>query len=155
MRYFLLHHFGGVYLDMSVYPVRNLEPLLGGWSFACAEEDSTNHYINMAFLASQPGHPILGGMIAELPSTRGLHVLSATGPKFFTNQVHAFRRNNPHDESYVVYNREYVYPYGWWPDEKHSKAAVAFREDNAQALALFPQAYLVKDWEASWMETKS
>ena len=94
-RYFLLHHFGGVYMDMDFHLRKDIEPLLRGAkifsykSYQAIVKDWD--FFGNAFMASEKGEPFWLDLIQhiyEQPNSDG--VLQHTGPmgigKFLKNK---------------------------------------------------------------------
>ena len=147
IRYLVLHHFGGVYLDMGFVPMKNIEPLLDGADFVAAEENPTDHVVNMAFIGTEPGHPLIDFVLSKLDSAKHLYVLDATGPMFFSRSIHEYL-NTQADDSVRILPRKFIYPYGWWNEEKFLPEATQCLQENE--CSAFPDAFLVKSWGASW-----
>lgn len=105
VRYFYLHRYGGVYMDLDMLCLRPFEsvPLLP-WKayfgtsergFFCKEGScirSLTEPVPNAFLASRPRHPFLAYAISMLPSKMNAsykqhehHPSSATGPRFLSS----------------------------------------------------------------------
>jgi hypothetical protein len=96
MRYFVLHRYGGVYVDLDMESLRPLD----SWTtsdyyclvseecyehtFVVREEKSTN--VMNGFIASSPGHPFLDRVIRSLDEAALRYFgdyMYATGPQFF------------------------------------------------------------------------
>lgn len=82
IRYFLLHHFGGFYVDMDTECTRPLDDL-------CAEEivlvkDATPFFIlNNGFMGARAGHPFMAKCGRHLrKSARAPNAIVATGPLY-------------------------------------------------------------------------
>lgn len=87
VRYFALHHYGGVYLDLDIHPLRDLTPLLHYPFFACRTSPTG---ISNDVLGSIPRHPFLNLVIHSLQDydmSLGLPyltVMASTGPLFLS-----------------------------------------------------------------------
>jgi len=96
-RYFAVLHHGGIYADMDIMPIRNVDPLLEKMDLSGNEHkemivaETYNLGLTNALFASVPNSTILHRFVRELPShTRPLHgfemfvphfaVLLSTGP---------------------------------------------------------------------------
>jgi len=76
LRYLLLAHFGGVYVDLDMECLRNVEPLLAGQDLVFASEPEAQWprdrqqngapVISPAFMASQARHPFWSSVVEEL-----------------------------------------------------------------------------------------
>eukprot|EP01083_Nonionella_stella_P200070 733088_1 len=68
-RTLILFEFGGVYADIDTLFVKDLSPLIdkhqfvSGWEPPEHHSDHSNRLFNLAFLASQPGHPLLAKIL--------------------------------------------------------------------------------------------
>jgi hypothetical protein len=95
LRYLLLHRFGGVYADLDIECLRPIDTLLDGKGALVvmepdihAAERGIAPYLSNAFIASTPGHPLMGALLQTLTdeSTLALthwDVLDTTGPYRF------------------------------------------------------------------------
>jgi hypothetical protein len=92
LRYALLHHYGGVYLDLDVtcrVPLDDL--LIGEHAPSFLTPAAYPAGVNNAFILTRPGHPFLTASLARLPSRDlrwGLPYVEnmlTTGCMFFTN----------------------------------------------------------------------
>jgi mannosyltransferase OCH1-like enzyme len=63
LKYFLLWHYGGVYIDLDISCRRPLDPLL---EFSAWFPRATPLGVNNDLMASRPGHPVFGRMIRSL-----------------------------------------------------------------------------------------
>jgi inositol phosphorylceramide mannosyltransferase catalytic subunit len=96
VRYFLLYHCGGVYVDLDIECLRPIDNLLSSASCVIAAESMVHAWIHdrdqilsNALVASTPGHPFLKAVIDRLPEfARRIHpnqpVLATTGPYMLT-----------------------------------------------------------------------
>lgn len=94
-RYMVLHHFGGLYVDLDYECLKNVEPLLAGHTFVTSYTDDTKQELNNAFIASVPGHPLLlrymeacSARWIDATSKLGVkHVIESVGPGTITGPV--------------------------------------------------------------------
>jgi hypothetical protein len=95
-RYLWMWHFGGVYVDLDMEPVRPLDPLLssrGDAQLLIAREPASHArlhgrtmILSNAFLVSTPHHPAWREVFAQLVERRALaDPLVATGPFLLTD----------------------------------------------------------------------
>jgi mannosyltransferase OCH1-like enzyme len=80
LRYLLLHHYGGVYLDMDITCLVNLDPLLEVPFLTPAAHPAG---INNAFILARPGHPFLTKLIEQVPK----HNLTWLGLPYVENML--------------------------------------------------------------------
>lgn len=104
IRYFLLHHFGGVYADLDMECLRPLDPLLDGKKIVLGLEPETHvarhsnpdrplsRIVCNAWMASAPGHPFWEHLFKHLiASHRREDPLDATAVFMLTRAVETFR----------------------------------------------------------------
>lgn len=87
LRYFLLHHYGGIYIDLDIFTYRPLTPLLTFPALACR---TTPTGVSNDVLFSTPHHPFFSLVIERLETYNRdlffpyLTVMYTTGPLFFS-----------------------------------------------------------------------
>ena len=134
-RFEILGTYGGIYVDVDLEPLRPIDPLLrtvgpGADGVIAWEVDYV--WINNAFVALRPGHPLATFVIRDLPGRarrhRGSTASVVSGPKMITPL--ALGRVKHHD--LAILPSRLVYPYAY--DELDRSA-----ED-------FPEAYMIHHW---------
>jgi mannosyltransferase OCH1-like enzyme len=84
LKYFVLYHFGGVYMDLDIACRRPLEPLL---QFPAWFPEASPLGVNNDLMASMPRHPVLLEMTSALPQRNRdllfpyLTIFWSTGPQ--------------------------------------------------------------------------
>jgi len=104
IRYFILYHYGGLYVDLDEYPLRPFDNLLE-YNVLLAESIFSTIELSNYLMASIPNHPFMKMCIDELQNTTNkyklfgshLHIMYSTGPSFLTNVYHKYINNNPND----------------------------------------------------------
>lgn len=98
VRYFILHRYGGLYVDMDMENLKPVDELFEGCQLALFK--STKGYTNAA-LASVPGHPLWPAVFEEMPKrsaanpmrglfgTNSYHICHSTGPLLISDCVEA------------------------------------------------------------------
>jgi len=101
LRYCLLHHFGGVYVDMDVECLRPIDGLIDGRAMVISLEPpihaawlGVDSLISNAFVAARPGHGLLEDILANLAASprtaKALRfprdVFASTGPLMLTTR---------------------------------------------------------------------
>jgi len=93
LRYLLLHHFGGLYVDMDIECLRPIDDLLAGKEVLAVQEPAAHasergipSYLSNAFIATEPGHPLLVALLKDLLEESAVavthqDVLEMTGPR--------------------------------------------------------------------------
>lgn len=88
LRYELLYRYGGIYLDVDVEPLKNVEPLLGGVELLLGYEDDDN--LCNAIMGAVPGHPFLKRLVEGVTASTmdPTHVTpnARTGPEFLKRE---------------------------------------------------------------------
>jgi mannosyltransferase OCH1-like enzyme/glycosyltransferase involved in cell wall biosynthesis len=149
IRYFLLDHFGGLYVDMDFECLKPVDTLLDGRDLVlgCEPEAHTRlllarqrglrRIVGNAFIASRPGHPFWAHVHRQLVGAhRAPGALDATGPFFLTRAVDSA----PEPASVTVLGPEVLYP------EVSPYAAELFGPQEAN----YEHAYAVHHWSGSW-----
>ncbi len=95
-RYLVLRQMGGVYADLDVEPLRELDPMLDGLAcFAGVEPEEhmgadrkhsgTPYLVSNAFMGAEPGHPWFEQLVALLPQVADIRdIFLSTGPALTT-----------------------------------------------------------------------
>ena len=123
IRYFMMLHYGGLYVDLDFECLRPFETLLAGKSIALGleppphaepytEKWGYDQLICNALIGSEPHHPFWEHVCRMLIS-EAIHVspIEATGPVFLTHAYHTFAEKEslstiPHHLIYPVTNEE-------------------------------------------------
>ena len=158
IRYFILHHFGGLYVDLDIECLRPVDDLVLDKPFIIAYEPRIHaeqlgeaRMVGNAFMASIPGSLPLVRIIETL-STRNPRildhsgVLQTTGPKMVNAALRGF------DENAMRILDEYVfYPY---PNDSPQIEILKNAGSNSQDLkkhCLERGAYAIHYWANSWV----
>jgi len=103
VRYFLLFHFGGVYMDADFACVRDLDTMpirerSGAAILILQRKSYVDHEaVSNAWMAAPPRHPFFALVIKSLAaSANASHVLEATGPRFLTRVWRAWAQSDGH-----------------------------------------------------------
>jgi mannosyltransferase OCH1-like enzyme len=102
IRYFLLHHYGGLYVDLDFECLRPIEPLLNGKTCVLGQE-SLEHcrlfqrtpIVCNALMAAEPGHRFFAAVIEQLPAFAARPdavqpILTTTGPFMLSDVYNGF-----------------------------------------------------------------
>jgi inositol phosphorylceramide mannosyltransferase catalytic subunit len=103
IRYLVLRTYGGVYLDLDMFPLKSLDFLADSTEFVLSAEpveSATIHgrdfIVSNAFMASPPNHPFLEHLVLDMATHRSSfndrnnQILDTTGP-FFMSRVYKRR----------------------------------------------------------------
>lgn len=145
-RYLWLHEYGGIYLDLDSVALRPMGPLLQDRSllFGYAEKNKRKHNaIPNAFMAASPRHPFLRWIIQQLPKTKDLDIVHATGPNFLTHCLRTWGL----DTTDCVVPMPILFTHSWHED--------APSEDLDTLRELFPQSYTTTFWAHTWFHKQA
>jgi hypothetical protein len=157
LRYLLLHHFGGVYVDMDIECLRPIGELLAAQRAVVVPEPSAHaiergeaSYLSNAFFAAEPGHPALSALIRVLANDSAVAVThrdvsEMTGPHRFDRVCQAI---GPKDV--CVLDSGVVFPL-----KREAPELRRILESSADALRLKRScmshgAYAIHYWANSW-----
>lgn len=93
IRYLILHHFGGIYIDLDIVCLRSLD-FLRAYEFVMPQTMPVG--FSNDFLVGTKGHPFLGKLVSSLPrwnlrlGSKYPTVMFSTGPMFVTLQATFF-----------------------------------------------------------------
>jgi mannosyltransferase OCH1-like enzyme len=151
VRYFIVRHFGGVYVDMDFEALKPLDSFLDGKRLIFGLEPQTHarrppvlqrglsRIVCNAFIASEPGHPFWDFFLPRLAAAKDEEdVLDATGPFVLTRACDAYVR--PEDISVV--SADILYPI----DNEQVRSL-----NDAQVESRLQHALAVHHWQGTWM----
>jgi len=154
-RYFILYHYGGVYVDMDFACLRNIEPLLEGETCVLGREHDEHcktHkkslIISNAFIACAPKHPFISMLCNEagtaLPKTysSNTRVLESTGPFMLTRVFEQF----PEKKSLKVLHYSAMYPL----TKSEAKKALPVEEAPAEIKEKLKNAFAIHYYYGTW-----
>jgi GT2 family glycosyltransferase len=150
IRYFLLDHFGGLYVDLDFECLRPVDEILDGRELVlgCEPQAHTglllarrrglSRIVGNAFIASRPGHPFWAHVHRQLVGAHKMPgALDVTGPFFLTRAIDSA----PDPASITVLGPEVLYP------EVSPYATELFGPQEAD----YDHAYAVHHWSGSWV----
>ena len=117
-RYFILHKYGGMYVDLDFLSCTSIDPLLNRCQCVLGVEPpphcrhwGVRELVCNALMAAAPGHPFFETVISRLPEfvdrvERNEPVLSSTGPLMLTRVYEDFADKDSMD----VLSHRYFYP---------------------------------------------
>lgn len=123
LRYVVLYEFGGVYADMDMESLKNLDPILRKYSCFLPQEPyehpilygNFEHLVINALMGCSVKHPFMKSLIDNLPFYSHMwNVLDSTGPHFLTSMYKKYITNTTHastdkDAVYLA-PAEYFFP---------------------------------------------
>ncbi|MET9524767.1 glycosyltransferase [Streptomyces coeruleorubidus] len=150
IRYFLLDHFGGLYVDLDFECLRPVDEILDGRELVLGCEPQVHtqlllarrrgfsRIVGNAFIASRPGHPFWAHVHQQLVGAHRMSgALDATGPFFLSRAIDSA----PEPASITILGPEVLYP------EVSPYAAELFGPQKADC----ERAHAVHHWSGSWM----
>ncbi|MGH9387196.1 MAG: glycosyltransferase family 32 protein [Vicinamibacterales bacterium] len=156
-RYMVLHHFGGLYVDLDYECLKNLEPLLKGQRFVTSFAQGTGGELNNALMASIPRHPLLPRLMAAcctrwIDATRARRLEDViehigpgpiTGPVMMTEVTNEFHSDG--HEPITVYDARLLCPIDWRLGLSIHKNTLT-PEAIARVAKDYPDAYAATYW---------
>ncbi|MEK8018469.1 MAG: glycosyltransferase, partial [Candidatus Parabeggiatoa sp.] len=153
VRYFILYHYGGLYVDLDFECLRPLEPLLVGKQVVVALEPSEHFEKELvrqrsfkqvlcnALIASQPRHPFWEQVFQELKVYQNANdPLDATGPFMLTRAYDSFYQH----ETVTIESSERLCPI----TDEQSRHGIL--KDNATRQRIAKTAYAIHHWHGTW-----
>lgn len=160
VRYLYLYHYGGVYADLDVKALKNLDPLLAnhhGVLFSELGEPQFDNNIPNAWMASAPKHPFWLCLIGQIMQTDrqflGLLPIAemVAGPIVLTNTVLYYQRLHKQPVMDILPMND-IYPYSWH-NKTHPHVECSSQRDTFNETlcdAHFTNAYTITYWSHSW-----
>lgn len=146
VRYFLLYHYGGVYMDMDMTTLKNIDlimkPGYAIFGYQLHDKDAKTSIAN-AFMACSPKHPLFEMLIYGLRFTKDNEVLYATGPGYLTSMINKYR-----GDDIIIYEMPIIYTHEW--DSKDS-ILTQCSVDLGICRERYPESYTITFWTGSWL----
>ncbi|NEP13073.1 MAG: glycosyltransferase [Symploca sp. SIO2C1] len=158
IRYFILSHYGGVFIDLDFECLHPLDELLEGKELVLGLEPAEHvqlpqpqarrltHIVCPSLMASRVGHPFWQHVWQDLVESHGFPgVLDATGPFLLTRAYDTF----PSPDTISLVASELLYPvtkFDCWDGKLNNPQ---FRQKITQ------QAFAIHHWHGSWFKQKS
>lgn len=151
-RYEILYRYGGLYVDTDFECIKSFNDLSYLDLYAGTGHVDVPEVFN-GLIACKPGHNLIRKLIDDIKviSTNNFdQIIALTGPKYFSNKLFEYVKNNP-DDKLVVFPTLFFYPF---------PAVYRFhvREDNVASMNLINQfidnkySYCVHLWYTSWQK---
>jgi mannosyltransferase OCH1-like enzyme len=151
VRYFIVRHFGGVYVDMDFESLKPLDTLLKGKRLLFGLEPASHaarapvlrrglsRIVCNAFIASEPGHPFWDFFLPRLAVAKDEDdVLDATGPFVLTRACDDY----PRPEDVSIASADLLYPIDNEKDRTVSDAELRRR---------LADAFAIHHWQGTWV----
>lgn len=172
VRYCLLHHFGGVYVDLDVECLQPVDALVAGQGFMAVLEPEHQGrllgspvLVSNAFMSSTPGHPFLAAVIEWMigharAGVTHRDVLETTGPLMLTAALAQYMGessleagNIPTGPDVTVLQSHVAFPMSGHTSELDSLRRHDDESDTLRARLVRDGSYAVHYWANSWVGT--
>ena len=146
IRYFILFHYGGIYMDMDTIRLKNIMPLLKDGYAIFGYQLRNKGSISNGFMASPSKHPLFENIIYGLLDTCKRYVIYASGPDFLTRKVKMYNRDKKVSDV-IVYDMPLLFT-NQWNDSKQ----IAYKciTDTSLCKEVFPNSYTTTVFAHSW-----
>ncbi len=138
VRFWLLYHHGGIYLDSDMEIIKDISPLLNCDFFLGYESE---RYLSGGIIGSKAQHPFCREVMQTIASENNFRIL----PEIITEAW----QNNPQytqDKQFICYPEHYFYPYNPYDDKRKNMTLMYcdIKEDS----------YAIHHWNKSWQLEK-
>ena len=151
IRYFLLHYYGGLYVDLDYECLKNIEPLLDDYDIVFSyvgEDRSFERSVSNAIMASVKGNSFWLHVIEELAKRKNLNVVElSTGPVVVRDVI---MKNRGEWGKVKIYESKVLCPINWLDKIKQMNTLTVTKDDFKQIKGLYPDAYAVTYWAHNW-----
>ncbi len=152
-RYFILFHYGGMYVDLDFECLKPFDPLLdrGDVILGSLFEKEGSHPENIpnALMLARQGSDFMQKVIELLPEKKDAKAVEyATGPAILAEAVKTYRG---HDKLFIC-EKGAFYPINWATDEGwelRKRAHAGFFMEN-DPHRFFPESFAVTYWMHNW-----
>ncbi len=155
VRYFILYHYGGVYVDLDFQCVKSLVPLLDGKQIVLGAEPDDHiekHFPTIqpfpkllcnAFMASQARHPFWDHLFKNLIAyRRAPDPLNATGPSFLSRVYESY----PEQQAISIAANDLLYPI------TDNKTGSNYYINPVERGRISEKAYGIHHWSCTWWQ---
>lgn len=149
-RYFLLDHYGGIFIQHSLLFQKSIDNLLKGNELLLSEHDSSLKHLFNGFMASIPGHPFMKYVISILPERVDKHPVRSTGPALLAYLFDKYYSDKDMDKVSVLDNY-YIVPFSWREKAKEPFLSYCLKNTEGKCFELFGESYSYTLWSASWL----
>jgi len=152
IKYFILHHEGGLMINQGFMPLKNLEPLLWDADLVFAEQYDLEFYsVNNAFMAAAPRHGFFELVFGSLEKRKDLHILKAAGPALLTDSLNEYAKMGKGEFTRVLH-KKFVYPFSWHDEIKNAPEAKQCFAYPQSCSTHYPDAFLIYSWPGTWFD---
>ena len=153
IRYFILHKYGGLYIDLDFQCLRSIEPLLNDARLVFGKMLSNADDINAipnAFMASEKDHPFCPLVFEELKARGQLKGLPAdvAGSRMLHPLIMSLYKSSCEQSGLKILEPESVFPINWFRENIHRGFYVP--RTTAALRRKYPDAYAVTFWTHRW-----
>ena len=159
VRYFILYHYGGLYVDLDFECLKKIETLLENYDLVfgrMGENQSFLHSIPNAFMVSAQGNPFWLEVFKELIRRKNIdQVEEATGSVMLYKVIVSYQKKAwlrkiffARKERIKIYDASYFFPINW--QEKSIYHNTCDYETMRDVEKMYPKAYAVTYWTHNW-----
>lgn len=153
-RYFVLKHFGGVFIQHSFVSYKDIEPLFRGAEVVFSFQKKGLESPSNSIIGSIKNHKLFDMIIENLDKNKEKHVLQATGPNFLTRTIKQYLSNYS-KEGIKILDNKYMFPFDW-NSVKNEPIYSSCTKDALLTLdkcrELFPEMYGYINWKGAWIK---
>jgi inositol phosphorylceramide mannosyltransferase catalytic subunit len=156
IRYLILYHFGGVYIDADFECLKPIDKLLGNYT-CCLGSEPKRHslhfglrlYLSNAFMAAIPKHNFFKELASYTPvvtsdsNNKFNVVLETTGPLMLTEFFLAYKKK---DEIHIIATRHFA------PFDSHEIRMLMSGRETQKLLKKTRKAYSIHYFLGTWIE---
>lgn len=136
-RYLIIYKYGGIYLDMDTWCIKNLKDFLK-YKFFCTDVGKYIKHNNNNIFGAVPNHVLLKNILKELYKRKkcSYNILYSTGPYLFTFCINKYKKNN---NDITLISQKYLYP-----------CSTLFKKLEDINLSKYKDTYIIHDTTVSW-----
>ncbi len=148
IRYLVVDHYGGVFIQHSMKFMKNMDPLMRGHEAVFFEQSAEGYLLTNGFFAARPHHSVFAQIKEKLKRRNKFNAQQATGPYFITGVIRSYIKKQ--DASGVkIFSHKQAFPFDWNQKTKEPFYSQCILNPNKCHL-LFPAAYAFTLWKGEW-----
>ena len=152
VRYLIIKHYGGVFIQHSIRLFKNIEPLFQEYGAVFSVQSKYDHTIANSFFATVPYHPIFDDIEEELKQRSIIQDPTlATGPLLITEIVNKYLEKHKANDIGILPTK-FLFPFDWNEKYQQPYYTHCFLDYN-QASVVLPESYGFCRWAGSWIST--
>jgi len=153
VRYFLLFHYGGLYVDLDFECLKNIDPLLEGNDLLFGKINDSKNFsdsIPNAFMASSKNNKFWLEIFRELEKNKNAkRVEESTGPAMLTKTIRSYCfKKNIHKADII--ESKLLYPVDWTKNGIYANNLSNNIMENPSKE--YPDAFAITYWTHNWKD---